>query len=207
MRTSSSRTTSAYSLFRAPSDRISTIRSRHSAAIRRCRFKPDFDGDLIYNGAASKVFRSDWGNGVQVDTTYRALATHTFRLGGFFDAERAEIDNHEATFPVDPVTGNPLTVPISITDNKALQTWTYSVYAQDEWKPVEKLTINYGVRFDLYDGLTRADQASPRVGATYNLFEGTALHAAYARYFTPPPLEAVSGADIQKFRGTTNQPA
>src|SRR5579862_7104706 len=99
----------------APFSRYSTV-----------SFKPDFDGDLIYNGAASKVFRSDWGNGVQVDTTYRALATHTFRLGGFFDAERAEIDNHEATFPVDPVTGNPLTVPISITDNKALQTWTYS---------------------------------------------------------------------------------
>ena len=84
------------------------------------------------------------------------------------------------------------TVPISIIDNKALQTWIYSVYAQDEWKPIEKLTINYGVRFDLYDGLTRADQASPRVGAVYNLFKGTTLHAAYARYFTPPPTELVT---------------
>ena len=85
------------------------------------------------------------------------------------------------------------TVPISIVDNKALQTWIYSVYAQDEWKPIEKLTINYGVRFDLYDGLTRADQASPRVGAVYSLFKGTTLHAAYARYFTPPPTELVIG--------------
>ena len=176
----------------APFSRYSTV-----------SFKPDFDGDLIYNGAASRVFRSDWGNGVQADATYRAFPTHTFRLGGFFDAERAEIDNHEATFPIDPVTGNPSTVPVSIVDNKALQTWIYSVYAQDEWKPIEKLTINYGVRFDLYDGLTRADQASPRVGAVYSLFKGTTLHAAYARYFTPPPTELVSVSDIAKFANTT----
>ncbi len=180
----------------APFSRYSTV-----------SFYPDFDGDLIFNGAASRVFRSDWGNGIQADATYRAFASHTFRLGGYLDAERAEIDNHEATFPIDPATGNPLTVPISITDNKALQTWIYSVYAQDEWKPVEKLTINYGVRFDLYDGLTRADQASPRVGAVYNLFRGTTLHAAYARYFTPPPTELVSVEAISKFATTTGAPA
>lgn len=176
----------------APFSRYSTV-----------SFYPDFAGDLIYNGAASRVFRSDWGNGVQADATYRAFPTHTFRLGGYFDAERAEIDNHEATFPVNQATGIPSTVPISIVDNKALQTWIYSVYAQDEWKPVEKLTINYGVRFDLYDGLERADQASPRVGAVYSLFKNTTLHAAYARLFTPPPTELVSVSDIAKFANTT----
>jgi outer membrane receptor protein involved in Fe transport len=176
----------------APFSRYSTV-----------SFYPDFAGDLIFNGAASRVFRSDWGNGVQADATYRAFPTHTFRLGAYFDAERAEIDNHEATFPIDPASGNPSNVPISIVDNKALQTWIYSVYAQDEWKPIEKLTINYGVRFDLYDGLTRADQASPRVGAVYSLFKGTTLHAAYARYFTPPPTELVSVSDIAKFANTT----
>ena len=174
----------------APFSRYSTV-----------SFYPDFDGDLIFNGAASRVFRSDWGNGIQADATYRAFASHTFRLGAFFDSERAEIDNHEATFPI--VNGTPSNLPISIVDNKALQTWIYSVYAQDEWKPVEKLTINYGVRFDLYDGLTRADQASPRVGAVYSLFKGTTLHAAYARYFTPPPTELVSVSDIAKFANTT----
>ena len=180
----------------APFSRYSTV-----------SFYPDFDGDLIFNGAASRVFRSDWGNGVQIDTTYRAFASHTFRLGGYFDAERAEIDNHEATFPVNQATGIPSTVPISIVDNKALQTWIYSVYAQDEWKPIEKLTINYGVRFDLYDGLERADQASPRVGAVYNLFRHTTLHAAYARLFTPPPTELVTVESIQKFATTTGAPA
>jgi outer membrane receptor protein involved in Fe transport len=180
----------------APFSRYSTV-----------SFYPDFAGDLIYNGAASRVFRSDFSNGMQVDTTYRPFPTHTFRVGGYFEAERAEIDNHEAAFPLSPTTGSPSTVPISLVDNIALQTWTYSVYAQDEWKPFEKLTINYGVRFDLYDGLTRADQASPRIGAVYDLFKSTTLHAAYARYFTPPPTELVTVNTIQKFVGTTGAPA
>ena len=72
----------------APFSRYSTV-----------TFNPDHTGDLIYNGAAAKVFRSDWGNGFQLDTAYHGIADHTFRLGGYFDAERAEIDNHESTFP------------------------------------------------------------------------------------------------------------
>ena len=97
--------------------------------------------------------------------------------------------------------------PIFITDNIALQSWIYSVYLQDEWKPFKQLTINYGARFDLYDGLVRADQASPRVGLEYVPIKGTVLHAAYARQFTPPPTELVTVNTIKDFKGTTGAPA
>jgi outer membrane receptor protein involved in Fe transport len=179
----------------APFSRYSTV-----------TFNPDHTGDLIYNGAASRVFRSDWGNGFQLDTAYHGLADHTLRLGGYFDAERAEIDNHESVFPA---AGGKQTsdIPFSITDNLALQTWVYSGYMQDEWKLTEKLTLNYGVRFDLYDGLVRADQASPRIAAAYKLFKGTTLHAGYARLFTPPPTELVSTTSIAAFEHTTGAPA
>ena len=167
-------------------------------------FYPDYAGDLIYNGASSKVFRSDWGNGIQADSAYHGFQDHTIRLGGYIDSERAEIDNHEATFPT---SGTPpaqsSNVPQFIVDNLALQSWIYSVYLQDEWKPFEKLTINYGARFDLYDGLLRADQASPRVGLEYTPFKGTTFHAAYARQFTPPPTELVTVSTISKFQNTT----
>ena len=36
--------------------------------------------------------------------------------------------------------------------------------------------------------------------------DGTALHAGFARYFTPPPLENVDQGTISKFAGTTNEP-
>jgi outer membrane receptor protein involved in Fe transport len=175
--------------------------SRYSAVT----FNPDHTGDLIYNGAASRVFRSDWANGFQIDTAYHGVADHTFRLGGYFDAERAEIDNHESTFPaVGGVQSSP--IPISFVDDLALQTWIYSGYLQDEWKLTKQLTFNYGVRFDLYDGLVRADQASPRAALVYTPFKGTTLHAGYARQFTPPPTELVSVSAIAKVRDTTGAP-
>jgi outer membrane receptor protein involved in Fe transport len=171
-------------------------------------FHPDQAGDLIFNGVASRAFRGDWSSGSQGDFAYTAIETHTIRVGYYFSGERAEIDNHALVFPA-PV-GMPTVQlsdnPLAIVDNTALTAWNYGVYLQDEWHPVPHLTINYGTRFDLYDGLTRSDQFSPRVGAVYDFPEGTTLHAAYARYFTPPPLEAVSGEDIKKFAGTTNEP-
>jgi TonB-dependent receptor-like protein/carboxypeptidase family protein len=176
-------------------------------------FHPDQAGDLIYNGEASRAFRGDWANGLQGDFAYRQVASHTFRGGFYFTGERAEIDNHALVFPgsaAGQCTGPhvpPCDTPEAIVDNHALTQWLYGIYLQDEWRPVPKLTINYGVRFDLYDGLTRSDQPSPRVAALYQLFEGTTLHAAYARYFTPPPLEAVSGEDVTRFKGTTAEPA
>jgi len=176
--------------------------SRYSAVT----FNPDHTGDLIYDGAAARVFRSDWGNGFQLDTAYHGVADHTFRLGGYFDAERAEIDNHESTFPAFPDGKQKSPVPISFVDDVALQTWIYSGYIQDEWKLTEKLTFNYGVRFDLYDGLVRADQASPRVAAEYKLFKGTTLHAGYARQMTPPETELVLIGDIEQLSGTTGAP-
>jgi hypothetical protein len=169
-------------------------------------FHPDQTGDLIYDGIASRVFRGDWANGLQGDFAYRALATHTIRAGYYFQGERAEIDNHALVFPGVP-SGQTSDQPHAIVDDTALTAWLYGLYLQDEWKPIPKLTIDYGVRFDLYDGLTRSDQASPRVAGVYQLFETTTLHAAYARYFSPPPLESVSGESVYKFVGTTAQPA
>src|SRR5208283_788274 len=62
-------------------------------------FYPDNDGDLIYNGAASRIFRSSWVNGLQGDSAYHLSSTHTVRAGFYFSGERAEIDNHELVFP------------------------------------------------------------------------------------------------------------
>ena len=71
------------------------------------------------------------------------------------------------------------------------------VYAQDEWKLTSQLTLNFGARFDVYSSSFDAEnQLSPRVNLVYQPFDGTTLHAGYARYFTPPPVEAVSGRHL-----------
>ncbi|MGO9056111.1 MAG: TonB-dependent receptor [Candidatus Binataceae bacterium] len=172
-------------------------------------FYPDNDGDLIYNGAASRIFRSSWVNGLQGDSAYHLSSTHTVRAGFYFSGERAEIDNHELVFPCCDAMGNQTSdVPLpAIVDDRAITAWLYGVYIQDEWRPTEQLTINYGVRFDLSDGIVRADQASPRVGMVYKPFKKTTLHAAYARYFAPGPTELIGVEAVNKFANTTGAPA
>jgi outer membrane receptor protein involved in Fe transport len=62
------------------------------------------------------------------------------------------------------------------------------LYLQDEWKPFEQLTINFGGRLDFVNAFADENQLSPRINIVYEPFKGTAFHAGYARYFTPPPF-------------------
>ncbi len=75
---------------------------------------------------------------------------------------------------------------------------------QDEWKPFEQFTINFGGRLDFVNAFADENQLSPRINIVYTPWTSTTLHAGYARYFTPPPLEAVPESTIAKFTGTTN---
>ena len=65
-----------------------------------------------------------------------------------------------------------------------------SLYLQDHFSPVRNLWVDLGARYDYFDLVTSAVQVSPRVGLAYH-FPRTksVLHAAYNRYFSPPPIE------------------
>jgi outer membrane receptor protein involved in Fe transport len=80
----------------------------------------------------------------------------------------------------------------------------YGLYLQDEWKLADNLTMNYGARFDDMEQFVSANQLSPRVGLVYKPTDTTTLHAGYARYFTPPPIQLVSNGDLNAFANTTN---
>jgi outer membrane receptor protein involved in Fe transport len=81
-------------------------------------------------------------------------------------------------------------------------------YLQDEWKMFEPLTLNFGARFDeFYSSFDKENQISPRVNLIYTPTDSTTLHAGYSRYFTPPPVEDVSGSDVAKFDGTSGASA
>lgn len=82
----------------------------------------------------------------------------------------------------------------------------YGLYAQDEWRPVRDLTINYGLRFDGVDEYTHAKQVSPRINIVWRAWRGGVLHAGYSRYFTPPPFELVANTSLSKYVGTSNEP-
>ena len=101
----------------------------------------------------------------------------------------------------------PARTPQNIVDNHDKYGYFYGIYLQDEWKPFEQLTINFGGRLDFENAFVDENQLSPRLNVVYKPFESTTLHLGYARYFTPPPLEAIPQTTLEKFAGTTNAPA
>jgi len=65
-----------------------------------------------------------------------------------------------------------------------------SIYAQDHFSPIRNLTVDLGLRYDYFDLVDTGAQTSPRVGLAYHFAKTkSVLHAAYNRYFSPPPIE------------------
>jgi hypothetical protein len=177
--------------------------NRYSAVL----FRPDEVGDLIFNGVASRVDRAILSNGVEFDSSYKLSDQHTLRAGFLFTEGYATIDTVTLVFPVDENGHQTSTIPLRIVDNHDKYGYFYGFYLQDEWKPFEQLTINFGGRLDFVNAFVDENQLSPRINVVYEPFKGTTLHAGYARYFTPPPLEGVPQSTIAKFAGTTNESA
>ncbi|MGA7275947.1 MAG: TonB-dependent receptor [Candidatus Udaeobacter sp.] len=168
-------------------------------------FRPDNVGDLIFNGVASRVDRDILSNGLEFDASYKLTDQHTLRGGFFFLEEDATVGTVTLAFPADANGNQTSDIPLRIVDNNGKYGYLYGVYLQDEWKPFEQLTINFGGRFDVVDAFSNENQLSPRLNLVYEPFKGTTLHAGYARYFTPPPLENVQQSTIAKFDDTTNE--
>ncbi len=167
------------------------------------KYSPDQVGDLIYNGVAAKILHTGFINGIQEDTSYKPDSHNTLRAGFYLSGEAIELDDHAQTFPAmgGVQTG---TTPISIVDNNNQIAWLLGFYAQDEWHPLPKLTINFGARWDWMSAFVTQNQVSPRFAAEYELARRTILHAGYARYFKVPPFDQVALETVQKFADTTN---
>ena len=174
-------------------------------------FMPDQVGDLFYNGVASDVDRGLYSGGTQFDASYALGDEHTIR-GGFMALEEylssdatttaIKMDGNDPSI-FNPLPGSPTT---TIVQNGVQHALFAGAYLQDEWKVLPQVTINYGARFDLYASTTdHENQPSPRANVIYQPTDSTTLHAGYSRYFTPPPLENVSSANVNQFDYTANE--
>jgi outer membrane receptor protein involved in Fe transport len=167
-------------------------------------FMPDPEGDLFFNGVASDVDRRLYSGGLQTDASYTLGESHTLRAGLMVLDESLSADSTTTVFPVD-VNGNPTGAAFPVVDNEVAHALFLGLYLQDEWKILPKVTLNYGARYDLYyASFDKENQPSPRVNLIYQPTDATTLHAGYARYFTPPPLENVPATSVHRFDNTSN---
>jgi outer membrane receptor protein involved in Fe transport len=165
-------------------------------------FNPDDVGDPVFNGIASDVERRSLLNGLQADGSYRLNAFNTLRAGFTVSAEDTKASNTSLVLPAGADSMNATSPGAPITDDTSKLGWIFGIYAQDEIRLTDKLTLNAGVRFDQMWEYVDANQLSPRVNLEYRPFDGTTLHAGYARYFTPPPQVASGPTNIALFNNT-----
>ena len=170
-------------------------------------FTPDGTGDLLFNGIAQKAFRQDVATGAQADGSWRINEQHTLRAGFLAQIEQASANTASSVLPVDDAGNQTSTQPLSIISNQTDSGGLYGIYVQDEWRLRPTVTLNYGLRFDAVEQFTHESQVSPRVNVVWKPQTGTTLHIGYARYFAPPPFEALTPGSIARFQGTSAAPA
>jgi hypothetical protein len=170
-------------------------------------FIPDPVGDLYFNGVSSDVRRTLTSVGVEGNGSYDLGDHHTLRAGFSFLDESVNDDSTTTVFPVDGA-GDPTGPAFPIAGAGVLHGVFAGGYLQDEWRPLKGVTLNAGTRLDEYDAsFDREGQLSPRVNLIVDATATTTLHAGYSRYFTPPPVENVSGSTVASFDGTSNASA
>jgi outer membrane receptor protein involved in Fe transport len=176
-------------------------------------------GDILFNGIAQTAYKRDEAFGVQAEGAWHGLPGHTVRFGLIYQADDLISRTTSLVLPADsggPLSPNPNPLckdtaqtcqtgdqPRTILDNGMQHAWLFGVYAQDEWKIFDSLTLNFGLRYDEYSAFDKENQVSPRANLVWKPTGTTTVHLGYSRYFSPPPYENVASTDIALFDNTT----
>ena len=107
--------------------------------------------------------------GTQIDSSLELGGGHTLKAGLLLNHSTSRED------------------AIAPTALRASRT-SLGLYAQDEWKPDPRLTINVGLRGDWLRRVGSAAAVEPRASVVWTGGNGFTAHAGYARYASAPPL-------------------
>jgi outer membrane receptor protein involved in Fe transport len=179
----------------------------YTGAYSTIQFNADPIGDLIYQGAASNSFHSEFDNSLQTDLSRQLdlgkFGSHNVGTGFYLGEYGVELDDTTLAFPATSTGIQTSNIPVSITQNANNINMLYGVYLQDIWQAYEHLTLTVGVRWDGVTGVVRDNMVSPRINALYNLNKNTSFHAGFARYFQTPDFQTISPRSFQDFQNTT----
>ena len=106
---------------------------------------------------------------------------------GFFGFYQRDSD----LFALRGVTGG---TPLNLVQTQNLNGHLEAIFAEDQFKPTDWLTLTGGVRYTRFHGVRNESATSPRVGASVRIPRlNWVLHGFYGRYYQAPPLSTVSG--------------
>jgi outer membrane receptor protein involved in Fe transport len=145
-------------------------------------------------------------NGLQGDFSNDLNEKNKLRSGFYVTDEANKNSRNSFVFPANNSGVQTSNNPFLISDQSSKNSQFYSAYVQDEFKSTEKLTFNFGLRFDQWMSYSHENQLSPRFAAVYDATKNTKIHFGYSRYFTPPPAQLVSTPTLSNFQNTSNAP-
>lgn len=148
------------------------------------------------------------GVGGQLDLAYEPAEAHTLR-GGFTVTETlARSTANVIAHPLDAA-GNSTGALVTLAEAGRVRRRIDSVYAQDEWRIDDRLTLNAGARLDHVVDAGELTRVSPRASLVWRPGPDTTLHAGYARYVLPAPIEGASEspADLARTSAALPGPA
>jgi outer membrane cobalamin receptor len=165
-------------------------------------YLPDNAGELIFQGVASTASHRDFDNTLQGDLTYRA-PRNTLSAGFYVGAYHVVVEDASLVFPADAWGAQTSITPISVNSNTEATNLLLGLYVNDLWKVTDRLTANFGLRWDGLTGFTNHDQINPTINFTYALDTTTTAHAGFARYMQVPSFQGISPGAPAAFAGTT----
>jgi outer membrane receptor protein involved in Fe transport len=160
---------------------------------------------------SAKLFNKQWQF---ADTFSWTLGTHVLRAGGDYVHSRSGGNGQEfgSPFTLGQFTFRsvPATTPTSaltIADvtrfsqgfgnvNYEVDDDLWSVFLQDDFHPISRLTLNLGVRYD-YQKLTGdSDNIAPRLGFAYNVSDKSVVRGGYGVYYSQIRSNIVAGWEL-----------
>jgi outer membrane receptor protein involved in Fe transport len=156
------------------------------------------DGQLFGSPSDMPLFTE----GERAQDRLGLLAAVTYERGrhrfkGGVEASQVRLDERFGFFVTDPEEGEEADLSEEALEHDAdnpfefegsVRRPIYSLYVQDSWRALDRLTIDLGVRYDRSRLLLGESQWSPRLGASFRVGRAV-FRASFNRFFQPPQSE------------------
>jgi outer membrane receptor protein involved in Fe transport len=149
-------------------------------------------GFILQHGADVKPIRTKLIAGLSLDNSPNSYNAYQIDLNARLRADGLSVEQY---------TINQERLDIQLADYSA-SLLNYAAYAQAEIKPIKRLSITLGGRYDemsfhytnyldVSSGKKSFEQFSPKAGVTYKIAPNAGLYANYAKGFAPPGLTSI----------------